>query len=104
MEDFVRMATTTEISPGEMLAVEFNGDSVLIINVSGEFYAISESCTHSYCPLGDGVLEGNVIECRCHGAKFDVYNGDVLSPPADEPLKSYRVKLVEDGIFIASPE
>ena len=103
MEEFVRVAKTEDISPGEMLATEFDGDAVLIINVSGEFYAISESCTHSYCPLTDGLLEGNVIECRCHGAKFDVYNGEVLSPPADEPLKSYLIRVDGNDIFIASP-
>jgi nitrite reductase/ring-hydroxylating ferredoxin subunit len=100
---FVKVATTKDLSPGEMLFVEFDGQAVLLVNVDGTFYAVSEECTHSSCPLSDGILQGKVVECKCHGATFDVSTGNVLTPPADEPLTTYPVKIDGEDILISSP-
>ena len=97
------IAWVTDLSAGQMLFVEFGGEAVLLVNVEGSFYAVSEECTHSSCPLSDGVLEGKVVECRCHGAKFDVSTGNVLAPPADEPLTKYPIKITGEDILISSP-
>ncbi len=44
----------------------------------------------------DGELEGGVIVCPCHASEFDLRTGDVLCPPALEPLPIYEAR-VEAG-------
>ena len=45
-------------------------------------------------------MEGQVIECPCHGSEFDVTTGEVLTPPANEPLAMYAVRVEEDNILV----
>ena len=37
-----------------------------------------------------------MIVCPCHGSEFDIRTGDVINPPARDPVPSYETK-VEDG-------
>ena len=46
MEQFTKVAQLSSLAPGEMLAVEVNGESVLVANVDGNIHAVSETCTH----------------------------------------------------------
>ena len=42
---------------------------------------------------------GTVVVCPCHGSEFDVRTGDVLSPPALDPLPIYEAR-EEDGALL----
>jgi 3-phenylpropionate/trans-cinnamate dioxygenase ferredoxin subunit len=45
---------------------------MLIANVNENYYTIGNRCTHADGILSQGVLEGNVVTCPKHHAKFDV--------------------------------
>ena len=47
--------------------------------------------------LSDGWLDGELIECPLHAARFDVRTGKVLDPPATVDLKTYPVRVVDDA-------
>jgi nitrite reductase/ring-hydroxylating ferredoxin subunit len=38
--------------------------------------------------------------CQCHGSRFDVTTGAVISGPATDPLIMYEVQEVEGGVQI----
>lgn len=100
MTEFVKVARVKEIPPGEKFFYEFDYDTVIVLNVDGEFYCIADLCSHDDGPLGDGPLKGHSIECPRHGACFDVRSGAVLALPATAAIPTYDVK-VEDGfVFI----
>ena len=42
-------------------------------------------------------MEGGVLTCEWHGATFDVCSGRVLGPPATRGLRSYTVRVDEEG-------
>ncbi len=69
--------------------------------MGGQFYAIDDVCTHDGGPLDQGTLEGEVIECPRHGARFDVRSGKVLALPAVRPISAYRLKVEGDHILVA---
>jgi len=102
MPERVTVVTTDDLAPGEGMAVTVDrgGDDgrvgIAVFNVDGEFHAIDNRCTHVGGTLGNGRLAGTVVTCPLHGAKFDVATGDVLRPPADEPVGVYDVE-VDDG-------
>lgn len=101
MGEFIKVATTDEIGPGENKVVDVNGETVAIFNLDGTYYALQDVCTHDGGPLADGELIGNEIECPRHGARFDVRTGAVTRMPACEPVETYPVKVEGDQIFVS---
>lgn len=90
-----------DVRPGELRSVEVHGTRVGIANVDGQLYAFHDECTHEQCPLvEEGVLDGHVLTCGCHGAQFDVRTGKVLAPPAPDPIAVYPVKVADGQITI----
>lgn len=100
MEDFVKVATTADLPSGELKLVEVEDERIVLANVGGQYYALTDVCTHAECPLSDGELDGKVLECSCHGSQFDVTTGEVVGPPADEPLTRYTVRIEGDDILV----
>ena len=100
MEGFVEAAKVGELAPGAMKLVEVADERVVLINVDGNLYAISDVCTHSECPLSEGSLEGNVLECDCHGSQFNVMTGEVEAGPAIEPVPTYAVTIDGDNVLV----
>ena len=104
---YVRVSGKLEIAVGEMKKVMLDGRDVLIANVGGKYYAVGGECTHFGGDLSEGVLEGNVVTCPNHKARFDVTTGKVVSPPAEalshpdiEDLPTYLVKVEHQDIMI----
>jgi naphthalene 1,2-dioxygenase system ferredoxin subunit len=97
---WVRAASRTQLPPGEVLGVEIAGRSIALYDVDGNVFATDNICTHAYARLSDGWLDGDLIECPLHAARFDVRSGKVLDPPATEDLKTYPVRLVDDEIQV----
>ena len=104
---YVTVAVKSDIGMGKMKKVTLGDIVVLIANVEGNYYAIDNMCTHFGGDLSEGVLEGNVITCPNHGAKFDVTTGKVVSPPVEslgrpdiEDLPTYSVKAENQFIMV----
>jgi len=77
-----------------------SGTRVLLANVGGTFYAIDNRCTHLGCSLSDGKLDGSVVQCACHGSRFEVSTGAVVGGPAQKPVRSYPVQVVGDEVQV----
>ena len=88
------------IRPGALALIDVGGTRIAIANVDGVFYAFDDACTHEQCSLAEGDLEGAKVICACHGAEFDVRTGEVLAPPATEPLRVYPVRVSDDALHI----
>jgi naphthalene 1,2-dioxygenase ferredoxin component len=97
---WMRAAGRSDLAEGEVLGVEVAGHSVALYAVDSEIFATDNICTHAYACLSDGWLDGEVIECPLHAARFDIRTGKVLDPPATEDLKTYPVQVVGDEIQI----
>lgn len=104
---YVRVAGKSEVPVGKMKAVKLEGKEILIANVNENYYAIGNRCTHSGGDLSQGVLEGNVVTCPKHHARFNVTTGKVVSHPKmslfhpkanDEP--TYQVKVENENIMV----
>lgn len=96
MAENVTLGKADEIADGEVRAYDGKGEPIAVANVGGTYYAFDDTCTHRQCSLAEGELEDTTITCACHGSEFDVRTGEVLSPPARDPVKAYPTK-VEDG-------
>jgi nitrite reductase/ring-hydroxylating ferredoxin subunit len=101
MDEYVKVGETGDLQPGETAFVRVDDKAVLLVNVDGRFYALSNFCTHSRCYLHQGKLKGKVITCPCHFAEFDVTTGGALSPPAKEDLETHELRIDGTDILVA---
>jgi len=104
---YVRVANKSEIGMGKMKKVVLDDREILIANVNGKYYAVDNMCTHFGGNLSEGVLEGNVVTCPNHRAKFDVTTGKVASAPAEalgrpdiEDLQTHLAKVEDQYIMV----
>ncbi len=103
MSDYVKVASVTDLAPGEMTLVEVDGELICLANVDGAFYAIGDECTHAAGALSEGELEGCVVTCPMHFGQFDIRTGKVLQRPPLEDATTYEVKVEGQDILIARP-
>jgi 3-phenylpropionate/trans-cinnamate dioxygenase ferredoxin subunit len=76
---------------GKPFAIDVDGVAVCVARVGDEVFAVADTCSHSEASLSEGEITGTKIECWLHGAEFDLRTGQVLTPPATESLKSFKV-------------
>ena len=64
----------------------------------GEYKAFSAICTHVGC-LCNQVADGT-INCPCHGAKFKITDGSVVTGPAPTALAAKTITVTNGKIFL----
>ena len=99
-DGFVTVARVGDVPEGGVKVVRLEDQPVALFLVAGVHYALDDVCTHDGGPLAEGVLDGHVIECPRHGARFDVRTGEVLALPATAPVTAYAVKVEDDEIKV----
>ncbi len=65
---------------------------------AGQFKAFSAVCTHVGC-LCNQVADGT-IDCPCHGSKFKISDGSVVTGPAMTPLAAADVAVTDGKLFL----
>ena len=100
---YVTVAKVGEIPPGGVKVLRIGDQEIAVFNLSGVYHAMDDICTHDGGPLAEGVIEGDVIECPRHGARFDIRTGAVLGMPATLPVTTYPVRVEGDQIQVALP-
>ena len=98
--EFVDVAAEAEVGPSQAVPFQVGRRDLLLCNVDGTFYAISDRCTHAAWSLADGELRHGQIICSLHGAQFDVRTGQATGTPATRPLRTFPVRTQKGRIFV----
>ncbi len=96
--DFIKVAAVSDIREGEMKIV-FNGLAV-VANVQGNFHAFGNVCPHAAGPLGEGFLDGHIVECPWHAAQWDIATGSPVSGLATVDIPVFKVRVVGENVEI----
>jgi len=75
MPNFVKVANLSDLKPGAAMTVVVNGLDIALYNVGGKIYATDNTCLHQGGPLGEGILEGEVVSCPWHMWEYNVCTG-----------------------------
>jgi len=70
MAQFMKVASTADLAPGEAKCVEVAGKKIALFN-----------------------LEGEEVVCPWHGAVYNIKTGAVLGPPAPRGVQPYPVRI-----------
>jgi nitrite reductase/ring-hydroxylating ferredoxin subunit len=103
MTEFVKVATVGEVLPGKVKAVVVGQHEIAVVNAAGQLYAVSNLCTHAYCYLTHGFVEGASIICSCHWAEFDLATGSSVSLRGLPPLECYPLQITGDDVAVGIP-
>ncbi len=98
MSDWVHVGPEGSIAEGENTIVDVDNVMVAVFLQDGEYIAIEDVCPHDGSEIASGCLKDGILECPHHGATFELKTGDVLGPPAYEPLEMLEVR-VEQGVI-----
>lgn len=99
------VAHTSELSADGRLVVELLDRAILLLKVQSNYYAIDELCSHSEFSLEEGEIRSDhQIVCPMHGARFCLKTGEALSAPAYKNLKTYPIRIDENGQILIQLE
>ena len=100
MADWVFVCETSEIDLEDQCKFDHEGRTFCIYHLADGFYATDGMCTHEDVHLSDGLIDGDEIECPMHLGVFNIKTGKVVMDPPCEDLKTYKIKVEDEKIFI----
>jgi 3-phenylpropionate/trans-cinnamate dioxygenase ferredoxin subunit len=101
MAQFEAVMKLAELPLGSMRACTVGGRELVICRTREGVFALDNICTHAHARLCEGRLRATRLVCPLHGASFDIRDGRVLGPPAELPLPTHAVRVVEETIEVA---
>jgi len=99
MKQFMKVASTNELSPGQCKVAQAGAKTVALYNVEGKLYALDNTCLHRGGPLGEGSITGTVVTCPWHGWQYDVTNGKCMANPS-MAVATFSLKVEGDSIMV----
>jgi len=95
---FSDAGTLDDLAPGQMKAVDADGESVLVVNVDGEPYAFKNLCPlDDRLPLDGGRLTGKVLVCPWHNCGYDARTGKRADNETEHPDLAVVPVALRDG-------
>ncbi|MQA23954.1 MAG: Rieske 2Fe-2S domain-containing protein [Micromonosporaceae bacterium] len=92
------LATLDDVPVGG--GVVLSGEGVVLTQpTEGEVKGFSAKCTHKGCTLAS--VTSGMINCTCHGSRFNAADGSVEHGPATRSLPEVKVKVEGDEVFRA---
>ena len=92
MSEWTDIGSAADLSASQHLEADVEGYRVRVTRINGRLYAFEDRCTHDDSPFDDAPIEDCEIICPRHGARFSLLTGEVLSPPAYEPLRIFEAR------------
>ncbi|MBV9179353.1 MAG: non-heme iron oxygenase ferredoxin subunit [Nitrososphaeraceae archaeon] len=102
MTEWIKVCETKPLKNGDLLEFDYGDKNILISKAGNKVYATDRICTHAYADLSTGFMNENekTITCPLHMSIFKLEDGTPQNLPAEEPLKTYRVKIQDNWVYI----
>ncbi len=113
------VAPAAELPAGTRLRTVIDGKPVLVLNIKGELFALSDTCPHRGASLANGILTGHVVSsepgeyvysrageilrCPWHAWEFDVRTGRSWCDPKRMRLALLDVKISAGAALVEGP-
>ena len=95
-----RVAALADVKVGQAKAITLDSHALLLTRpAEREVHLFSAICPHAGCTVAPAAGE---LDCPCHGSRFALTNGSVLSGPAQAPLAEIPVEIQGADVVLAS--
>lgn len=98
-ENFVRAAHLNELDHKGCLVVNVDGKTIALFQHEDRIYAVDNRCPHMGFPLHRGTVEGGILTCHWHHARFDLTCGGTFDPWADD-VQSFPIEIRGEEIWL----
>ncbi|MEI6101307.1 MAG: non-heme iron oxygenase ferredoxin subunit [Eubacteriales bacterium] len=95
-----KVCNVEELEMDDVTGITVAGKIYAVYYLSSGYYATSGLCTHEQAKLFDGYVDGEIIECPKHNARFNIITGKAVKRPACIDLETYPAKVEEGKIWI----
>jgi 3-phenylpropionate/trans-cinnamate dioxygenase ferredoxin component len=101
-EGWIRVCDEKSLKNGDLLDFDREDKKILVAKAGGKVFATDRICTHAYADLSTGMMneEEKTVTCPLHLSVFKLDSGAPQNLPAEEPLKTYKVKIQDNAIYI----
>jgi len=100
MGEYVAIAAADELSTEDLNRLLIKKKKMLLCNAGGTHYVVDEMCSHEDYSLYLGCIKDGKIKCSLHGSYFDLTTGQPTCDPADEPIRTYPVKIEAGQVWV----
>ncbi len=91
------LATTDEVPVGG--GTVFQKEKIVVTQpTEGDFKAFSAVCQHQGCTVG--AVNGDTIQCNCHGSQYNAADGKVKKGPAPKALAPKKITVEGDKLIV----
>ena len=101
-EEWVKACEEKSLKNGDLLDFDYGDKKILLARAGGIVFATDRICTHAYADLSTGIMneEEKTITCPLHLSVFKLDTGVPQNLPAEESIKTYKVKIQDEAIYI----
>jgi len=93
MIQWIDVTQAADFTSGTRRVLTVDGISILVFNLSGQYYALKNECSHAAYPLEEGTILGDEIVCPLHGATFCIKTGQARRAPAFSDIEHYPTRI-----------
>lgn len=110
---YEKVCAENALEIGTMAKFKLDGTNVLLYRLEDGYYATQRRCAHMRLPLDKGTIDGDVVQCPFHRARFNIKSGEVENwanfPPgiqicnvilSEKALKTFPVKVKDGAVLI----
>ena len=101
--EWIDVGGSESVNETAPFSAEVDGIPIVVVRCGADVYAVEDRCTHDGEPLGEAEVETCQIVCPRHGAHFCLRTGEALTPPAYEPLRTFKVREERGRVLVAVP-
>lgn len=95
------VCSVSDVAEGSAHRVVVDGTPIAVVHTEGQWFAVSDICSHADVSLAEGEVDGCTLECWLHGSRFDLRTGQPSGPPATTPVPIYPVSVEGETVFVS---
>jgi nitrite reductase/ring-hydroxylating ferredoxin subunit/uncharacterized membrane protein len=99
-EDWTAVVDSSQLVDRRPVRVLADDTPVMVVRRGDAVRAIHDRCSHRGCSLASGEIDGDAVECACHGSRFALADGALRRGPATSAQPAYEVREVEGRVEV----
>ncbi len=100
LSQWIKACSLDQVKEGQLFGFLTDDKKILLANLKGNIYATDMICTHAEADLSTGFLSEEGVRCPLHLSVFNLKDGTPQNLPAENPLKTYNVKIEQNEIYV----